>query len=114
VESLDCDRAEDVTAERLGASRWQVAAFRCAVFSYMLRWPVTERAAIDAVRNRGDWRTMVAEYADEQLDLADRLTGEGDSAAGSPATGARRAAVYAGRRSAARAAGARPRRRLYA
>jgi hypothetical protein len=77
VDSLDCDRAEDVTAERLGASRWPAEAFRCAVFSYMLRFPVTERDAIAAVWADGDWRTMVAEYADEQLDLADRLTGEG-------------------------------------
>ncbi len=82
MESLDCDRAEDVTAERLGASRWQAQAFRCAVFSSMLRWPVTERDAIDTVWARGDWREMTAEYADEQLDLADRWTGEGDSAPG--------------------------------
>jgi hypothetical protein len=50
-----------VTAERLGASRWQAEAFRCAVFSSMLRWPVSERAAIDTVWNRGDWREPVAE-----------------------------------------------------
>ena len=49
VDSLDCDRAEAVTAERLGASRWQVQAFRCAGFSCMLRWPVAERAAIDTI-----------------------------------------------------------------
>jgi hypothetical protein len=77
VDSLDCDRTEDVTAEQLGASRWQAAAFCCAVFSYVLRWWVTEREAIDAVWNTGDWRTRVAEYADEPLDLADRLTGTG-------------------------------------
>ena len=77
VESLDCDRAEAVTAGRLGASRWQVQAFRCAVFSYMLRWPVTERAAVDAIWNAADWRELVAEYADEQFDLADRWTREG-------------------------------------
>jgi hypothetical protein len=66
-----------VTAERLGASRWQLAAFRSAVFSSMLRWPVSEGEAIDQIWNRGDWRTRVAEYADEQLDIADRLMGEG-------------------------------------
>ena len=60
----------------MGASEWQAEAFRSAVFSYMLRWWVSEPAAIDAVWNRGDWRTMTAEYADEQLDLADRLTDE--------------------------------------
>jgi hypothetical protein len=74
---LDADRAEDVTAEQLGASEWQAQAFRSAVFHYMLRWWVTEREAIAAVWNGGDWREPTAEYADEQLDLADRLTGEG-------------------------------------
>ena len=87
--SLDAARAEAVTADQLGASRWQVQAFRCAVFSYVLRWWVTEREAIDAVWNGGDWRELVAEFADEQLDLADRLTGEGDSPAAGPATGRR-------------------------
>jgi hypothetical protein len=77
VDSLDCDCAEDVTAERLRASRCQAEAFRCAVFSYMLRWPVSERDAIDTVWNGGAWRELVAEDADEPLDLADRLTGEG-------------------------------------
>jgi hypothetical protein len=71
-----------VTAARLGASRWPAQAFRCAVFSYMLRWPVRERDVIDAIWNGGHWREPVAEYADEPLDLADRLTGEGDSASG--------------------------------
>jgi hypothetical protein len=73
-----------VTADQLGASRWQVQAFRCAVFSSMLRWPVTERAAINAIWNGGNWRELVAEYADEQLDLADRLTGEDAAAATAP------------------------------
>ena len=76
MESLDGDRAEDVTAERLGASRWQAQAFRCAVFSSMLRWRVTEWVAIDTMWAGGNWRELVAEYADEQLDIADRLTGE--------------------------------------
>ena len=74
------DRAEDVTAERLRASLWQAQAFRSAVFSVMLRFWVTEREAIDRVWNAGNWRETVAEFADEPLDLADRLTGE-DAAA---------------------------------
>jgi hypothetical protein len=78
VDSLDCDRAEAVTVERLGASRWQAQAFRSAVFSYVLRWWCTEREAIDAIWNAGDWRERTAEYADLELDLADRLTGEGE------------------------------------
>ena len=53
MESLDADQVEAVIAAQLGASRWQVAAFRCAVFSSMLRWPVTERDAIEAVWNDG-------------------------------------------------------------
>jgi hypothetical protein len=77
VDSLDANHAEEVTADQLGASPWQAEAFRAAVFSYMLRWWVTEREAIAAVWNGSDRRTLVAEYADEQLDLADRLTGEG-------------------------------------
>ena len=43
----------------------------------MFRWSCTEREALDAIWASGDWREMVAEYADEQLDLADKLTGEG-------------------------------------
>jgi hypothetical protein len=77
VDSLDGDRAEAVTAERHGASRWQGVAFRCAVFSYLLRFPGSERPAIDTVWNGGDWRELVAEDADAHLDLTDRLTGEG-------------------------------------
>ena len=73
---LHADRAEDVTPAMLGASRWQAQAFRSAVFSYVLRWWVTERDAIDAIWARGRWRGLTAEYADEQLDIADRLTGE--------------------------------------
>ena len=56
---------------------WQAEAFRSAVFSYILRWWCTESEAVDAVWNRGDWRELVAEYADEPLDLTDRLMGEG-------------------------------------
>jgi len=41
----------------------QAEAFRCAVFSYMLRWEVTEPDAIDAVWNGGDWRERVAVLA---------------------------------------------------
>jgi hypothetical protein len=37
----------------------------------------TEREATEAVWNGGDWRERVAEDANEPLDLADRLTGEG-------------------------------------
>src|SRR4051794_3391779 len=76
AESLDVDRVEDVTAAQLGASPWQLQASRSAVYSYMLRWWVTEPAAIDAVWASGNWRELTAEYADEQLDLADKLTGE--------------------------------------
>jgi len=79
---LDAEHAEDVTAAMLGASVWQAEAFRSAVFSYLLRWWVTEREAIAAVWNGGHWRELVAEYADEQLDLADRLTGEGAAPSG--------------------------------
>jgi hypothetical protein len=32
-ESLDADHAEHVTAAMLGASRWQLQAFRSAVFT---------------------------------------------------------------------------------
>jgi hypothetical protein len=58
VESLDVAHAEDVTPALLG-------------------WWCTEREATEAVRNGGDWREPVAEDANEPLDLADRLTGEG-------------------------------------
>jgi hypothetical protein len=74
---LDVAHAEDVTAALLGASEWQAEAFRSAVFSYLLRWWCTAREAIAAVWDGGAWREMTAEFADEQLDLADRLTGEG-------------------------------------
>jgi len=60
VESPDADHAEDVTAAQLGAAEWQAQAFRSAVFSVMLRFWVTEREAIAAVWNGGDWREMVA------------------------------------------------------
>ena len=76
MESLDVAHAEDVTAALLGASEWQAEAFRSAVFSSLLRWWCTEREAIEAVWDGGARREMTAEYADEQLDLADRLTGE--------------------------------------
>jgi hypothetical protein len=47
----------------------------------------SERAAVDTIWNAGNWRELVAEYADEQLDLADRLTGEGEThPAGGPTT----------------------------
>ena len=78
MESLDGDRAEDVPAEQLGASRWQAEAFRAAGCSSVLRWWVTGRDAIDAVWNGGAGRERVAEDADELLDLADRRTGEGE------------------------------------
>ena len=52
--SLGVDRAEDVTPAMLGASPWQAQAFRSAVFSYLLRFWVTEREAIDAVWAGGD------------------------------------------------------------
>jgi hypothetical protein len=74
---LDVEHAEDVTAAMLGASAWPAQAFRAAVFSVLLRWWCTERAAIEAVWNGGDWRELTAEDADAPLDLADRLTGEG-------------------------------------
>ena len=80
MESLDVEHAEDGTPALLGASVWQAEAFRSAVFSYLLRWPVTEREAIEAVWNRGAWRERVAEDADAPLDRADRLTGEWGSA----------------------------------
>jgi hypothetical protein len=75
---LDADRVGDVTAEQLGASRWQLQAFRSAVFSSVLRGWVTKREAVDAIWNAGHWRELTAEDAAKPLDLADRLTGEGD------------------------------------
>jgi hypothetical protein len=77
VGALDAEHAEDVTAAMLGASEWQAQAFRSAVFSHVLRFWVTEREAIAAIWNSGAWQERTAEDADEQLDLADRLTGEG-------------------------------------
>ena len=44
----------------------------------MLRWWVTERRALGAIWNGGAWRERTAEYAGEQLDLADRFPGEDD------------------------------------
>ena len=82
VESLDVDHAEDVTPAMRNASACHTEAFRSVVFSYLLRWWVTEPAAIATVWNRGDWCELVAQYACEeramQLDLADRRTGEGE------------------------------------
>jgi hypothetical protein len=49
----------------------------CCRVTYLLSWWCTEREATEAVRNGGDWRELVAEDADEPLDLAARLTGEG-------------------------------------
>jgi hypothetical protein len=43
----------------------------------MLRYPVSEREAIDAIWNGGAWRERTAEDADAPLDPADRRTGEG-------------------------------------
>jgi hypothetical protein len=77
VGSLDVEHARDVTAAVRGASEWQAEAFRSAVFHVMLRFWIPEREAIEHVWNNGHWRELTAEYADEQLDLADRLTGEG-------------------------------------
>ena len=74
-ESLAAEHAEDVTAERLGASRWPLQAFRSACCSEMRRGPVSEREASAAVWAAGDWRGLVAEDAGGQLDRAGRLTG---------------------------------------
>ena len=62
---LDAEHAEDVTAAMLGASEWQAQAFRSAVFSYVLRFWVTEREAMAAIWNSDAWRERTAEYADE-------------------------------------------------
>ena len=87
-EFLDARRVEAVTAAQLEASRWPAQAFRSAVFSSVevLRWWVTERKALAAVWARGHRRELTAAWTDEQLDLADRRTGEGDPSA--PADGA--------------------------
>ena len=76
--SLNADRAENVTAAQLGASPWQAQAFRNTVFGSLLRWWCTEREAIDAIWAGGDRRERTAEYADGPLNLADRLTGQGE------------------------------------
>jgi hypothetical protein len=69
--------AEAVAAAILDASEWQAEAFRSAVFPVPLRFWVIEREAIAAIWDGSPWRARTAEYADAQLDLADRLTGEG-------------------------------------
>ena len=82
--SLGVDRVEDVTAQLLGgASRFEVAAFRMAVGSYLLavRQP-SERAAIDGIWSGGYWRPLVWAWAPLQWELAQRLTAQ--EAAGEP------------------------------
>jgi len=100
-DSLDTDRAENVTAERPGASRWPAAAFRSAGFSSVLRRWCTEREAIDTSWNGGAWRERTAGYAAAPLALADRLPGEAATADGDGAVspGAGPAPAPPGRRS---------------
>jgi hypothetical protein len=66
--------AEGVTAEMLGASRWELQAFRAAVQQYILRDEVGEAAAVGVIWNGGDWRPMVAEHAGMHWHVAVRLT----------------------------------------
>jgi hypothetical protein len=80
--SPPADRAEGVSAGALGASRWELEAFRTAVLRYMLRDEVDERTAAGVVWNGGDWRPMVAELAGEHWQIAVRLTQQ--EAAGLP------------------------------
>jgi hypothetical protein len=68
------DSADGVTAEQLGASAWELVAFKTAVLQYILRDEVDERTAVGVVWNGGDWRPMVAQYASLAWDVAVRLT----------------------------------------
>ena len=65
---------EGVTAEMLGASRWELEAFRTAVLQYQLRDEVDERTAVGVVWNGGDWRPMVEHFAEMHWHVAVRLT----------------------------------------
>ena len=58
----------------LGASRWELAAFRTAVLQYLLRDEVDERTAVGVVWNGGAWRPMVEQHAEEHWHVAVRLT----------------------------------------
>ncbi|HVG99087.1 MAG TPA: hypothetical protein VNK05_19430 [Chloroflexota bacterium] len=76
------ETVEGVTAEALGASRWELEAFRTAVLRYILRDEVDEPTAVGVIWNGGDWRSMVADYAAEHWQVAVRLTQQ--EAAGAP------------------------------
>jgi hypothetical protein len=81
---LDVDRAGDVTPALLGASRRQAQAFRSAGFGSGLRGERPARDASDAIWAGGNWRAVTAEAAAAPLDLAARLTGEGEREGDAP------------------------------
>jgi hypothetical protein len=72
---LGIDRLDDVTADLLGASQHELAAFHMAVMGYILaRERVTYREAIEAMWANGDWRRMVSEWVPLQWERARQAT----------------------------------------
>src|SRR5262245_13632268 len=68
------DRLDDLTAEALGGSEFELAAFKVAVMQYILRGKVDDWTALAVIWNGGDWRPMVADFAEEHWHIARRLT----------------------------------------
>jgi hypothetical protein len=74
---VDVARVEDVTTEHLGdASRFELAAFKLAVWEYQLAAEVPEWTALAVVWDDGNWREIVAERQWLQWTIAQRLTAE--------------------------------------
>jgi hypothetical protein len=69
--------AQDVAARHLGgASRFEVALFRTAVWEYQLAETVTEAVALQAVWAGGDWRAVVRARYPLEWGIAQRLTAQ--------------------------------------
>jgi hypothetical protein len=74
---IDVARVEDVTTEHLGgAARYELAAFKLAVWEYQLAAEVPEWTALAVVWDGGNWREIVAERQWLQWMIAQRLTAE--------------------------------------
>ncbi len=69
--------AQDVASRHLGgASRFEVALFRSAVWEHQLAETVTEAVALQAVWAGGDWRAVVQERYPLEWSIAQRLTAQ--------------------------------------
>jgi hypothetical protein len=74
---IDVARVEDVTEEHLGgASRFELAAFKLAVYEDELAAEVPIWTALAVVWDGGNWREIVAERQWLQGTIAQRLTAE--------------------------------------